>query len=94
MMLDLDRVEINEVADAMVGDAPEFCPFAQRANGGLLAFWEDPAHAKAFGIHESRVEGGIWGRVHARPQVSTGRSGRMATALLLRHMIASVLRRK
>jgi hypothetical protein len=37
MDLDLDRVVIDEMPDAVIRDAPELRPFAKGADRGLLA---------------------------------------------------------
>ena len=57
---DLDRVIVNEMTDAMVRNAPEFGPFAERANGRLLARREYARLAKADDIRELTLpEGGM-----------------------------------
>jgi hypothetical protein len=49
---DLGWIEINEVADAVVGDAAEFGPIAQGANRRLATLREKPAGAEAGDVGE------------------------------------------
>ena len=52
MQGDLGRIEINEVADAVVGDATELGPVAQSANRRLATLREKPAGAEAGDVCE------------------------------------------
>ena len=38
-------------------DAPEFCPVPQRADGGFLVFWKNPAEAQADDVRELALTG-------------------------------------
>ena len=49
---DFGGVEINEVADTVVGDAAELGPFAQGANRRLASLGEKPAGAEAGDVGE------------------------------------------
>ena len=52
--------------DAVVGDAPEFGPAPQRADGRFFVFWKDPATAESDDVRELTLYCcGIWWRFHA-----------------------------
>ena len=54
---DLDGIEINKVPDAVMRDAPEFCPVPQRADGGLFVFRKNSAEAQADDVRELALTG-------------------------------------
>ncbi len=52
----LGRIIINEMADAVVGDAAKFGPFAQGADGGFTTGGENTAGAKTDDVGELGVD--------------------------------------
>ena len=60
MDLDLDRVVINEMPDAVIRDAPQFRPFAKGADRGLLAGREYPTAAEPEDIRQPVFDERIW----------------------------------
>ena len=52
MNRDFGRIIVDEVSNAVMRDAPELRPFAQRANGWFLAGRKYPAQAEAENIRE------------------------------------------
>ena len=80
---DLRRVVVNEMADAVMRDAPELGPVAQRGDGRFLVFGEDPAAAQADYVRELIVWGGreLCFHTHARRSRTAGRAccGQAAT---------------
>ena len=77
----LGRIIIDEVTDAVMGNATEFRPFTKRADGGLAAGREDARGAESDDVGELGGEAGSGnrGRIHAQGAVSmrsgTGRNG-------------------
>ena len=57
MDADLRSVVINEMADAMMRDASQLRPVAQRGDGGLLVLGKNPAVAQADDVGEA---GFLW----------------------------------
>ena len=49
---DLRRVVIDEVTDAVMRDAPQLGPVAERGDGGLFVFRENPAATQADDVRE------------------------------------------
>jgi len=73
---DFGRVIINEVPNAVVWDAPEFCPTSQRANGGFFVFGKNPAEAETDDVSELVLcEGCILWRFHAHACQSSAAGG-------------------
>ena len=66
MRCDFSGVVIDEVSDAVMGDAPEFRPAPQRADGRFFVFGEDPATAETDDVCELTLSGSgdLW-RFHA-----------------------------
>ena len=58
MNVDLGRIIIDEMSDAVMRDASEFRPFPQRAHRRLFACREYPAQAKAENVRELVFKGG------------------------------------
>ena len=58
MQRDLGRVEKDEVADFVIGDAPELGPGAERSDRRLPAGGEYPALAKAGDVGELSSKNG------------------------------------
>lgn len=49
----LERIEINEMPDPVIGYPPKLGPISERSDRGLLALWENPAEAQANYVSES-----------------------------------------
>ena len=55
---DFGWIVVNEMPDAVMRDAPEFGPVAQRADRRLFARWENAAEAQADDVCELALRGG------------------------------------
>ena len=49
---DFGRIVVNKMSNAMVRNAPEFCPATQCANGGFFVFGKDSATAEPDNVSE------------------------------------------
>jgi hypothetical protein len=49
---DLCRIVIDEMSDAVMGNAAELGPIAERSDGGLLVLGENPAGSQANDVRE------------------------------------------
>ena len=49
-------IEIDEMANLVVRDAPQFGPFSKRTDRGLLPLGEDAAHAQAFNVGQPGLD--------------------------------------
>lgn len=67
----LGRVVIDEMPDAMMRDAPELRPSAERADGRLLVLGEDAAEAQPGDIRKLSFDAGKGRCVHTLGSVST-----------------------
>ena len=67
MQGNFSRIIINEVADAVMGDAAEFGPLADGSNRWLLADGKNPAESESDNVGKLRVDAGSGcvGWVHA-----------------------------
>ena len=54
---DLDGIEINEMTNAVMWDAPKLCPVPQRADGGFLVLRKNPAESQADDVRELALTG-------------------------------------
>ena len=68
---DFGGVVVDEVPDAVGGDAAEFGPFAEGADRGFVALREDSAVAEAVDVRERVFFRGCDGCVHDLVCVST-----------------------
>lgn len=57
MKCHLGRIKINEVADTVVGDAPELGPFAQGADRGFVVLGKDTGDTEANDVGEVALTG-------------------------------------
>lgn len=57
MLRDFDGIEIYEMTEAVVRDAPEFRPIAQGADRGFPPLGENPAETQAGNISELAIHG-------------------------------------
>ncbi len=58
MHVDFCWIVVNEMPDPMAGNAPQFGPFAERADGWLPVLRENPGEAEAVNVGELAGEGG------------------------------------
>src|ERR1035438_3297845 len=84
MRSDLRRVVIDEVTDAMMRDAAQLGPVAERGDRGLFVFRKNPAEAQAEDVRELIFCGGselcfhtpaCWSRTARRAWLLLGRNG-------------------
>jgi len=74
---DLGGVEVDEMADFVVGDAAQLRPLAQGPNRRLLTGGKNTAGPKTDDVDELTGDGGIFCRlVHIGGNASTGHTGR------------------
>jgi hypothetical protein len=57
MQADFSRVIIDEMPEAVVGNALELCPFPEGADRRFLARWKDTTEPKAHDIGKLTGEG-------------------------------------